>query len=398
MQRLQLKLSVVLVLGLLSSITPLAIDTYLSSIPTIAKEIQTEVNFVQLTVSVYLLTFACFQLLFGPISDALGRRRVIFFGLSLYAIGSMVCAFSSSFELLISGRVIQAFGGAAVAVCVPALVSDSFTKEQFSKAMSYVFLVMAIAPLIAPPLGGVILVLLSWHYIFLFLALIACIAMLLFARHIPETLPTEKRIPLSLPIALENYLMLLGNRGVMGHILAGACHFGGLMCLVTGSAFVYIEFYGIDEVYFGFLFGVCVIGMMIMSTINSQLVERLGSKTMIQISLGIVISASILLVVMSFLEKPPLLMLLMTTTLFIAPVSTLGSNLMVGALSYAETTRGSVVALTGTSRFMMGALSGATVSLLHDETFVPMVSIMALMGFLSLSAYFFLAPEKPTTL
>lgn len=391
MQTLRLTLPTVLILGLLSAVTPLAIDTYLSSIPTIARSIATEIDLIQLTVSVYLFTFALFQLFFGPMSDSLGRRKIILIGLFLYIAGSVFCALANTFEMLMLGRVIQASGGAAVAVCVPALVSDSFAKELFSKAMSYVFLVMALAPLIAPIIGGFILVAFDWHYIFLFLALMGLIAMVLFGKCIPETLPQEKRTPFSLRQIIKAYRRLLMNRGVVGHILAGAFHFGGLMCLVTGSAFVYIELYHIEEVNFGFLFGIGVVGMVLMTTINSQLVERLGSKTMIYVSLGIILIAALLLAILALFAQPPLWVLLLATTLFIAPISSLGSNLMVGALAHTNENRGSVAALAGTSRFMGGAISGAILSFFHNGTFVPMVAIMALMGFLSVSAYYFVA-------
>ena len=394
MQQLRLTLSTILILGLLSAITPLAIDTYIPSIPTIAESIETKIELVQLTVSVYLLTFAAFQLLFGPMSDAFGRRKIVFLGLSFYAGGSVLCALANSFEFLMIGRIIQAFGGAAVAVCVPALVRDSLSNEQFSKAMSYIFLVMAIAPLVAPIVGGVILVVFDWHYIFLFLALMALIAMVLFGKNISETLPMDKRASFSFIDVIKNYKQLLANRRVMGHIISGAFHFGGLMCFVTGSAFVYIEFYDVSELYFGFLFGLSVVGMMCMTAINSQLVERLGSKKMIHIGLSIVVFAAVLLVGISFLERPPLWMLALITTLFTAPVGTLGSNLMVGALAHAGNNSGSVVALAGTSRFMTGALSGVAVSILHNDTFVPMISIMAVTGFLSFLCYTFIAKKQ----
>ncbi|TBR43961.1 Bcr/CflA family multidrug efflux MFS transporter [Marinomonas agarivorans] len=391
---MEFTLPTVLILGLLSAVTPLAIDTYLPSIPTIARSIVAPIDLVQLTVSVYLLTFALLQLFFGPLSDSFGRRKIVLIGLTLYMLGSIVCALANSFEVLILGRVIQACGGAAVAVCVPALVSDSFSKELFSKAMSYVFLVMAIAPLIAPIIGGAILVVFDWHYIFLFLALMAIISIGLFSRYIPETLPAENRVPFSFVRVIKGYRRLLRNRGVVGHIVTGAFHFGGLMCLVTGSAFVYIELYQVEEVYFGFLFGAGVVGMMLMTTVNSQLVEKVGSKKMIYISLGLIALASLTLASIAFMNQPPLWALLLATTLFIAPISSLGSNLMVGALAHAQESKGSVVALTGTSRFMGGALSGGILSFLHNDTFVPMVGIMAVMGLLSLSTYLLIVPKN----
>lgn len=385
---LQLSFTIVLILGLLSAITPLAIDTYLPSIPTIARSIDTDINLVQLTVSIYLFIFGIFQLVFGPLSDAYGRRKVVFIGVLLYVVGSLLCAFSDSYFLLMSGRVVQALGGASVAVCVPALVRDGLKDEHFIKAMSYVFLVMAIAPLVAPILGGVILVTFSWHFIFIFLALIGVISGGLFAKVIPETLPMSKRVPLSFRNIMLTYIRLLANRGVMGHILSGGFHFAGLMCFVTGASFVYIEFYGVKEEYFGLLFGFNVFGMMLVTTLNGQLVGRKGILKMIRLEMVLVIFASCLLAILALMSKPPLWILILSCTAFVCTMGALGSNLMAGALKHAQNNSGSVVALAGTIRFLFGALSGAIVSVLHDGTFAPMVGMMAVSGVLCFTIYF----------
>jgi len=194
---MKLTFPIVLVLGLLSGLTPLAIDAYLPSIPTIAKSLDTDISLIQMTLSMYLLVFAFLQILFGPISDAIGRRKVVVGGLGIFAIGSFLCAIAQSYEMLMVGRAVQAFGGAAVAVSVPALVKDGMSINQFAKTMSMIMLVMALAPLAAPILGGAILTIWSWHYIFVFLGILAIISMVLFLRTIPETLPPEKRTPFS---------------------------------------------------------------------------------------------------------------------------------------------------------------------------------------------------------
>ena len=214
---MKLTFPIILVLGLLSGLTPLAIDAYLPSIPTISKSLNTDIGLVQMTLSMYLLVFALLQIVFGPISDAIGRRKVIVGGLTVFALGSFLCAITQSYEMLLVGRAIQAFGGAAVAVCVPALVKDGMSINQFAKAMSMVMLVMALAPLAAPIIGGAILTILNWHYIFVFLGILAILAMILFLRTIPETLPADKRTPFSLLNAIRNYIMLLKNRAVMGY-------------------------------------------------------------------------------------------------------------------------------------------------------------------------------------
>ena len=377
---MQLTLPIILVLGLLSGITPLAIDAYLPSFPSMANDLNQDISHIQLTLSVYLLVFAIFQMIYGPISDAIGRRKVVVSGLIIFSIGSLACATASTYEWLIIGRVIQAMGGAAVAVTIPALVKDNLSTNQFAKAMSMVMLVMALAPLVAPIVGGAILVVFNWNAIFIFLMLLAILAIVLFLKTIPETLSSEQRTPLSFTTAMSNYYKLTRHPIIMGYIMAGALHFAGLMCFVTGASFVYIKVYGVDEGLFGFLFGLNVITMMLATTINGRFVERLGIDTLIRHAMTILMLDVILLICMSFMEQPPLPALILGMMFFTGPIGILGSGFMGGAMRRAGSLNGSVAALAGTIRFSLGALSGVVLSVLHNGTFVPMLGIMAFCG------------------
>lgn len=380
---MKLTFPIVLVLGLLSGLTPLAIDAYLPSIPTISKALNTDISLIQMTLSMYLVVFAFLQILFGPISDAIGRRKVVVGGLGIFAVGSFVCALAQSYEMLLVGRAIQAFGGAAVAVCVPALVKDGMSINQFAKAMSMIMLVMALAPLAAPILGGFILTILSWHYIFVFLGLLAGLAIFLFLRTIPETLPVEKRTPFSFINAIKNYITLLKNPAVMGYIIASAFYFTGMMSFITGSSFVYIEIYGVDPANFGFLLGINVVSMMIASTINGRYVEKLGTEVLSKYAIFIPLIASCMMIILSFFNHPPIWLIVLSSMLFVGPMGILGSGFMAGALKYAGNHNGSVTALAGTSRFAMGALGGVVVSILHNGTFIPMLGTMAACGIIA---------------
>ncbi|MBR7889217.1 Bcr/CflA family multidrug efflux MFS transporter [Marinomonas sp. A79] len=380
---MKLTLPVILVLGLLAGLTPFAIDAYLPSIPTIASSLNTDIGLVQLTLSIYLIVFALFQLVFGPISDALGRRRVVVGGLLVFAFGSFFCALSQSYDMLLTGRAIQAFGGAAVAVCVPALVKDGMSINQFAKAMSLVMLVMALAPLAAPIIGGAILTLLDWHYIFVFLGLLALSAIGLFLRVIPETLPVENRSPFSFMKAIRNYITLLKNPSVLGYIVVAAFYFGGMMSFITGASFVYIEIYDVDPAHFGFLVGLNVISMMIASTINSRYVEKLGTETLSKYAIYVPIFASVMMLVICLFDRPPLWTIIVASIMYMGPMGILGSGFMAGALKHAGNHNGSVTALAGTSRFAFGALGGTVISLLHNGTFIPMLVTIATCGVIS---------------
>ncbi|CUB02187.1 Bcr/CflA family multidrug efflux MFS transporter [Marinomonas fungiae] len=384
---MQLTLPVILVLGLLAGITPLAIDAYLPSFPSVAEDLNQDISNIQLTLSTYLIVFAVFQMFYGPLSDAIGRRKVVVTGLSIYIVGSLLCAVAPTFEWLLFGRVVQAIGGAAVAVTIPALVKDNLTTNQFAKAMSMIMLVMALAPLVAPILGGAILVLFNWHAIFIFLALLASFSIYLFLRTIPETLAKENRTPLSFVSAIRNYITLARNPIIIGYIMAGALHFGGLMCFVTGASFVYIKIYGISEGLFGFLFGANVLSMMAATTINGRFVERLGIDRLVRYAMFVLLIDASLLIAMCFMERPPLAAIMLGMMLFTGPIGILGSGFIGGAMRRAGSLNGSVAALAGTLRFSMGALTGVVLSMLHNGTFVPMLGIMSACGFGTYAIY-----------
>jgi len=246
---------------------------------------------------------------------------------------------------------------------------------------------MSIAPLIAPILGGIILLVLDWHYIFVFLGLITLISATLFYFKIPETLALENRHPLALGSALSNYYKLLRNPLVMGHILTGSFHFTGMITFITGSAYVYIEFYGVSEQMFGWLFALNMIAMMLATTINTRFIDKMGAKKVSEQALKAVLVCALIMATLTFFDKPPLALLIIPIIIFVGCLGILGGGLMAGAMQHSGNLNGSVTALAGTTRFAMGAVGGILVSALHNDSFVPMVGIMAACGLLSFSCY-----------
>ncbi|MBN2886710.1 MAG: MFS transporter, partial [Chromatiaceae bacterium] len=175
-------------LGLLSALTPFAIDLYLPSLPAIARDLDEPIAMVQLSITVYLAVFALAQLLLGPLSDIWGRRRTIGAGLALFGLGSLGCALAPTLGWLLAARALQALGGAAVAVAVPALVRDRCERDQYARVMGLVMLVMSLAPLIAPSIGSLIIALGPWRLVFVVLLGIVALTALLFGALIQETL------------------------------------------------------------------------------------------------------------------------------------------------------------------------------------------------------------------
>ena len=251
-------------LGLLSGLTPFAIDMYLPSIPAIAQDLGASIETVQLTLTAYLAVFALAQLVLGPASDVLGRRTVILAGLILFVLASFACAAVPTLPWLLAGRCLQALGGAAVAVTIPALVRDVFERDEYARTMSILMLVMAIAPLVAPLFGGIIISHTSWHWVFIALGCIGLISIVLFTGVIRETLHIDQRHRFHLGRIILNYAQLLAHPAGMGYLLTSGLSFSGMMTFIVSSPYVYIELYGVAADKYGLLFGVNVLSIIVL--------------------------------------------------------------------------------------------------------------------------------------
>ena len=386
---------ILLTLGLLSALTPFAIDMYLPSLPAIARDLGSTIDLAQLTVTVYLGVFALAQLFLGPLSDVRGRRATIGGGLALFCLGSLGCALAGTMGTLVAARVVQALGGAAVAVTVPALVRDLCEKDECARVLSLVMLVMSLAPLLAPSIGGLIVSEVGWHWVFIALCGIALLAVGLFLRLIPETLPPARRHPADLGRVLRNYLQLLRHRTGMGYLLTGAFSFGGMMTYIVTSPFVYIVLHGIPTAWFGVFFGANVAAAMVTTLLNARLVTRLGAERLLRLGLGVQVAAAVLLLGLAAWGAPPLWAIVVATLLYLGVAGVVLGNAMAGYMIHFAPMAGTASAFSGAARFGAGAAVGSLVSLAHEGTARPLLLGMALCGLMAGVSYLFLvAPRR----
>ncbi len=379
-------LTLFILLGALSGLTPLAIDMYLPAIPTIAQELGAGVAGVQLTVSLFLAGFALGQLVYGPLADSLGRRPVILFGLALFCLSSLGCLLVTDLTQLLALRFLQATGGAAGAVVVNALLRDLFSGEDLVRSMSLVILTMTLAPLMAPMLGSVLLGL-GWHAIFALLALLGAVLFFMLHRLVPETLPVERRRPLRPAVVLAGFATVLGNRAAMGHLLPGILASAGMFAFISGSPFVYIGFYGLSPVEYGMLFALNVGLMMLLTFLNTRLIRRWGQARMLRVGLFGVSIASGLLLLVGATGLGGLVGLVVPVVLYVGQLGFIGANSMSLAMNHFAGHAGTASALAGTLRFGGGALAGWGVNLLPASSPLPMAGVMALCGLCALGLH-----------
>ncbi|MBD2814257.1 Bcr/CflA family multidrug efflux MFS transporter [Xenorhabdus sp. Flor] len=370
-------LGLVLILGLISMLMPLAIDMYLPSMPTIAIDFGVSDGKVQMTLNSYMLGFAIGQIVYGPMSDSLGRKPVILGGVIVFAISSAACALAQNIGTFISMRFLHGFAAASASVVINALMRDMFTKDEFSRSMSFVTLVMIIAPLLAPMLGGMVMIWFNWHAIFWSITIAAVIAAFLFAVFIRETLPKEKRLRFNPKVTLGQFVMLFRQRQVLCYILASGFSFAGMFSFLNAGAFVYIQLNGVPAQHFGYYFGLNIIFMFIMTTINSQFVRKYGALKMLNFGIFVQFAMGLWLLFSTMLDLG-FISLVLGVAIYISSISLITSNAMAVVLDDYPHMAGTVASLSGTIRFSIAALVGAILSSAPEKSAWPMVGSMAL--------------------
>lgn len=382
----QISFLLFLVLGAIGALTPLAIDMYLPAMPTIARDLGVAEGAVQITLTAYTAGFALGQLIHGPLADSYGRRPVLILGVLFFGIASVVSATTTGIEALTWVRTAQGFAGAAAAVIIQAVVRDMFDREDFARAMSFVTLVITIAPLIAPMIGGYVAVWFGWRAIFWILAAFAVLVICLVVWKIPETLSEENKQPLRIRNTLRNYLRLFKNPVAMGLIFSGAFSFAGMFAFLTAGSFVYIDIYGVRPDQFGYLFGLNIVAMIIMTSINGRLVKKVGSHAMLRFGLMVQLIAGIGLFATWLLDLG-LWGTVIFVVMFIGTLSTIGSNSMGLLLSGYPTMAGTASSLAGTLRFGTGSIIGAVVAILPGGVTWPMITVMTACSIISAACY-----------
>ena len=376
-----------ILLGAIAAMTPLAIDMYLPAMPNIAKDLGVAESAVQMTLSVYIGAFAVGQLIHGPLADSFGRKPILLVGIFFFAIASVLSAMVNSIETLMLARGFQGFAGAAVAVIIQAIVRDMFDREDFTRVMSFVTLIMTIAPLVGPLLGGHISVWLGWRAIFIILTAIAILIGIAVLRKIPETLSEKNKQSLRFGVVTRNYLSLFKDPVAMGLILCSAFSFSGMFAFLTAGSFVYIDVYGVKPDHFGYFFGFNIVAMMVMTSLNGRLVKKVGSHFMLRLGLAIQFLAGVGLFV-SLLIGPEFWQLVLFIALYISTLSTIGSNASGLLLSHYPKMAGTASSLSGSLRFGISSLVGGLVAVFPASITLSMVAMMAFCAAASALCYY----------
>lgn len=281
----------ILISGLLMAFTSLSTDVYLPAMPIMEKELGGQVEW---TVTSFLIGFALAQLVWGPISDRIGRKIPLYVGLVMFVIGSLGCALSTDMTQVIIWRVFQAFGACVGPMLSRAMSRDLFDSQEAAQVLSTLMIVAAIAPILGPFIGGFIVSFASWPVIFYFMALAGAL-MLYGVYRLPETLPKEKRGHTSLLASFANYGQLVTNVPFMLYTLCVTFYYVGAYAFITGSSAVYITYFHVPEQDYGFLFGINVLGIVGLNLFNRHLVARFSLRTLLRFASLLALVASLFL-------------------------------------------------------------------------------------------------------
>ncbi|MEW9905033.1 multidrug effflux MFS transporter [Pseudomonas putida] len=379
-----MNLRIVLILGALSAFGPLAIDFYLPAFPAMAQAFGTDEKHVQTTLAAYFLGLSLGQLAYGPVADRFGRRAPLLFGITLFTLASLACAYAPNLETLVLARFVQALGGCAGMVLSRAIVSDKCDPVASAKVFSQLMLVMGLAPILAPMLGGVLVNVSGWQSIFLALSLFSAACLLAVSLGLPESLPPDvPRQPLS--GALRQYLRLLGDRVFLGHALTGGVAIAGMFAYIAGSPFVFIKLYGVPAEHYGWLFGTNAAGFILMAQVNARLLAKRGPAFLLARAVWLYLLAGLALLCVAALRPESLWPLLVPLFLCIASLGCIIPNASACAMSGQGARAGSASALMGCAQFSVAAGAAALVGVLHDGSAVPMALVISLCGVLVVS-------------
>jgi DHA1 family bicyclomycin/chloramphenicol resistance-like MFS transporter len=374
-----MNLRTILILGALSAFGPLAIDFYLPGFPAIALAFGTDEKHVQLTLASYFLGLSIGQLAYGPVADRFGRRIPLLFGVGLFTVASLACAFAPNLEWLIGARFVQALGGCAGMVLSRAIVSDKCNPVESAKVFSQLMLVMGLAPILAPMFGGLLVNVYGWQSIFLALTVFSALSSLAVAFGLPESMPADHpRQPLS--GAFGQYRRLLGDRIFLGHALTGGIAIAGMFSYIAGSPFVFIKLYGVPPEHYGWLFGINAAGFILTAQVNARMVGRFGPAWLLSRAVWVYLAAALTLLLIANLHTEKLWPLLVPLFVYIASLGYIIPNSSACAMTGQGKRAGSASALLGCLQFSVAAGAAALVGVLHDGTAVPMATVITLCG------------------
>jgi DHA1 family bicyclomycin/chloramphenicol resistance-like MFS transporter len=365
-----------LLLGYFIAVGPAATDMYLPAFPAVEHSFGTAPGTAQLTLATWFAGLAVGQITMGTLSDRFGRRAPLIFGTATFTLATIGCALAPSLTLLAIFRAIAAIGASAGMVVPRAMVRDLAEGHHAAILMSRLTLVMGVAPILAPSIGGAVLTFAHWRVIFWILALYGAGGCAMALRLVPETLPQDRRSQLRLAKQFARYGAILHDRVFLTHAAMGASGGFCMFAYLAGASPVFILGFGLAPWQFALIFGLCSCGLIAGSQINARLLPRLGLSVMLRIICRVSLAATATLTALAFAGVHILPLIVAPIFVALSCQGFSNGNTVAGALQRQGGQAGSASALMGMAQFSLGATSGLLVGLLTDGTPRGMAALM----------------------
>lgn len=383
----------VLVLGLLSATAALSTDTYLPAFPAMARELAATESQVQATLAGSLVGLGLGQIITGPLSDALGRRRPVLVGVALHILSSLLCAIAPNVTLLIVFRLVQGLAGTAGMIAATAVVRDLFVGRRAAVLYSRMALIMGLTPVVAPTVGGFMLAVTSWRGVFVALAVIGVVMLVLTALWLPETLPPQRRHVLGVGTALRAYGSLFRDPVFLMMIAVVGFASATIFTYVSASPFVLQDMYGLSAQGFGLVFGAVALSIVAMSQVNPVLLGRLGIITTQTLILVVGLASALLMLLVVANGWGGWWGYVLPLVGIVGGLPAQQANSAAMALHHQGASSGTASAMLGAARFGVGGVVTPLVGLLLGATPVPSVVMLTATTGLGLVAFLAVRPR-----
>lgn len=380
----------IILLGSLVAFGPLSIDMYLPSLPLIAEQLNTTIGKTQNTITIFLLGFSIGMLVYGPLSDQFGRKKLLLLGMVIYIVATVGCYFSSQVEHLQGFRFLQALGGASASVLARAIVRDVFSVQETPHILSVMHIITMISTLIAPMLGAFLVEQFNWQAIFLFLIFYAVVCLIWSARSIEHREPTAMQGGI-----LHHYKVVLSSSEGIGFILCLGFSFAGMFAYITASPFVFIEYYQLKPQHYAYIFALNIFSVIIFTSLNKRALKKYTAYQLLAVFVGIALLAGTYLAVLSLLNIHSLPALIIGLMLFVGVSGSIGANSIANLLKLFPQQAGTASGIAVSSQFALGGLVSYIVSLVfHQDDPSSMGYAILMCAVISAASFIFLTKPK----
>ncbi|MEN2473459.1 multidrug effflux MFS transporter [Burkholderia sp. GS2Y] len=375
---------VALILGLLSAIGPFAIDMYLPALPVISRSLGADMSTTQLSLTAFFVSMGVGQLIYGPVSDVVGRKPPLYFGLALFVAASIGCALATSIDSLVALRSVQGLGAAAGMVIPRAVVRDLHTGNDATRLISMLMLVFGISPILAPLVGSVVIAHAGWRGVFWVVTFAALAGLALALTMLSESRTRDARIGGGFGTTMRSYMLLLRNGRYMGLVLIGSCALAIFFIFLANSPFVLINHYGLSPAHYGLAFGFNAASFFTAAQFNGALCEHFGIERVIKVSVNV--CGSVLLILLAYYVAigDRLWVLIALYALASAFMGIVIPTTGVRAMEQHGHIAGTASALLGTVQILTGAAATAVVGWFASDSPLPMIAGMTTCGLIAI--------------